>query len=308
MTDSRFLSPQFLLFARRLANTPPFPADNDGIKFNFALQQWELSPFGGAGEANTSSNVGGGAGLALPKVGVDLPFKSLLGNPEIVLTPTATTIDFSIGLIAQSKIISLVADLLTKIETLTNVGTGSEIAKAKVGVNVDIRKINGTSPIVVTQNTNDITISTGVSAGLVFAKVVKSADETVTNSSVLQDDNELFFTPAINKSYNAIMWVSLQASSVTPQADFKYALSLPTGAIAERGRESWSSTNARDTQDATTSQSPSVSSTDIKWLAIPYRIVMGGTAGNIIFQWSQDVARNNDMTVLKGSLLLVFEE
>jgi len=263
---------------------------------------------GGAGEANTSSNVGTGAGLALPKVGVDLPFKSLLGNPEIVLTPTATTIDFSIGAIAQSKITNLITDLLTKIETLTNVGTGSEIAKAKVGVNVDIRKINGTLPIVVTQNTNDITISTGVSAGLVFAKVVKSADETVTNSNVLQDDDELFFTPTINKTYNAIMWVYLQASSTTPQADFKYALSLPTGAIAERGKESWSSTIARDAQDATIPLTPSVSNTNIKWLGIPYRIVMGSTAGNIIFQWSQDVARNNDMTVLKGSLLLVFEE
>jgi len=47
MTVTDFLEPVFLLFARRLANTPPFPADNDGIKFNFALNQWELSPFGG---------------------------------------------------------------------------------------------------------------------------------------------------------------------------------------------------------------------------------------------------------------------
>ena len=147
----------------------------------------------------------------------------------------------------------------------------------------------------------------GGGAGLVFAKVVKSADEIVNNSAVLQDDDELFFTPTINKSYSATLFVWV-TSVVTPNANFKYALSLPTGAVAERGTGSWSSTSARDTQDAIVALSPSITSTDIKWLAIPYRIVMGGTAGNIIFQWSQDVARNNDMTVLKGSLLLVFEE
>lgn len=90
-----FLSPAFLLFARRLASTPPFPADQDGIKFDFATNQWILAPFGGGGEANTSSNVGTGAGLALPKVGVDLPFKSLVAGAGIVLTPTATEIEIS---------------------------------------------------------------------------------------------------------------------------------------------------------------------------------------------------------------------
>jgi len=97
MTDNRFLSPIFLLFARRLANTPPFPADQDGIKFNFALQRWELSPFGGAGEANTSSNVGAGLGWALPKVGVDLPFKSFIAiSPlSIVSNPNDITISIS---------------------------------------------------------------------------------------------------------------------------------------------------------------------------------------------------------------------
>lgn len=100
------------LFGKPLTPVPPNPVANDGIKFNFTTLQWELAPFGGAGEANTSSNVGPGAGLALPKVGVDLPFKSLSGNPEIVLTPTATEILFAIGAIAQSKITGLVADLL----------------------------------------------------------------------------------------------------------------------------------------------------------------------------------------------------
>lgn len=39
-----------------------------------------------SGEANTTSNAGTGVGLALPKVGVDLPIKSLIAGAGITLT------------------------------------------------------------------------------------------------------------------------------------------------------------------------------------------------------------------------------
>jgi len=91
-----FLSPNFLLFARLLAGVPPFPVNNDGIKFNSVTNKWELAPFGGAGEANTSSNVGVGAGWALPKVGVDLPFKSFIALAPLLLTVNPNDITISI--------------------------------------------------------------------------------------------------------------------------------------------------------------------------------------------------------------------
>lgn len=48
-------------------------------------------------KVETSSNVGTGEGLALPKVGTDLPFKSLVAGSGITLTPAAdsVTIDTS---------------------------------------------------------------------------------------------------------------------------------------------------------------------------------------------------------------------
>jgi hypothetical protein len=46
----------------------------------------------GEGEANTSSNEGSGAGLALPKSGVNLPFKSLLGGSNVTITEQAQTV------------------------------------------------------------------------------------------------------------------------------------------------------------------------------------------------------------------------
>lgn len=45
-----------------------------------------------AGEANTSSNAGGGNGLALAKSGVDLPFKSLIGTLPIQVSNQAQTV------------------------------------------------------------------------------------------------------------------------------------------------------------------------------------------------------------------------
>lgn len=53
---------------------------------------------GGSGENNTSSNVGSGEGLAKAKVGVDLPFKSLLGTAsEITLVGNTNDVTFSLN-------------------------------------------------------------------------------------------------------------------------------------------------------------------------------------------------------------------
>ena len=50
----------------------------------------------GEGEANTSSNVGTGAGLVKAKVGADLPFKSIISG--VALTSTENTNDITIDL------------------------------------------------------------------------------------------------------------------------------------------------------------------------------------------------------------------
>lgn len=61
-----------------------------------SLERWSIlsgtvtSP--GGGEANTSSNVGGGAEAALPKVGVDLPFRTFVGANGIQVNELTETI------------------------------------------------------------------------------------------------------------------------------------------------------------------------------------------------------------------------
>ncbi len=156
------LQSAFKLFDRLLEDTPPFPVAGQIIKFNGT--KWELATGGILSAVQSSSNVGPGDGLALPRVGDDLPFKTLVDGVEIVITVSATDLTFSIGAIAISKITGLQIELDSKIESLTNVGGFNEIAKAKVGQNVDLRTIQAGSGINITQNADDLEIeSTGVS-------------------------------------------------------------------------------------------------------------------------------------------------
>jgi len=91
---SKFLEPNFTLFGKTLAPVPPSPVLDDGIKFDGT--KWILAPFGGGGENNTSSNVGLGAGWALAKVGVDLPFKSIIVLPPLLITVNPNDITISL--------------------------------------------------------------------------------------------------------------------------------------------------------------------------------------------------------------------
>lgn len=56
----------------------------------------DYAPSGG-GEANTASNKGSGAGLAMPKSGVDLPFKSIIATGGASITEQAETITIDVS-------------------------------------------------------------------------------------------------------------------------------------------------------------------------------------------------------------------
>lgn len=72
-----------------LATVPP--AAGNVLSYDGA--NWVPGAAGGAGEVNTSSNVGAGEGLALPKVGADLPFKTITAGPNITLVSSASELN-----------------------------------------------------------------------------------------------------------------------------------------------------------------------------------------------------------------------
>jgi len=64
----------------------------DGVEYTRKDGAWIPNSGGGGGETNTASNAGAGEGLVLTKVGVDMPFKSLVAGSGITLTPSADTL------------------------------------------------------------------------------------------------------------------------------------------------------------------------------------------------------------------------
>jgi len=79
------------LFGKPEANQSP--SNLDIIQFNSATQKWELVSGVIGSAVQTSSNVGGGEGVALSRVGDDLPFRTLVAGLGIVLTGSATEIE-----------------------------------------------------------------------------------------------------------------------------------------------------------------------------------------------------------------------
>ncbi len=73
------------------------PVDQDVVTFDAVsgLAIWQPPPGASGGEANTSSNSGTGEGLALAKVAVDLPFKSLKATAPIIIGSDATSVTYS---------------------------------------------------------------------------------------------------------------------------------------------------------------------------------------------------------------------
>ena len=77
----------------------PTPTVNDVITWDGS--DWISAPAAGAvpGEPNTTSNSGAGIGLAQAKVGVDLPFKTLIQGSGITLTDATDTVTFDVAVV-----------------------------------------------------------------------------------------------------------------------------------------------------------------------------------------------------------------
>jgi len=144
-------------------------------------------------------------------------------------------------------------------------------------------------------------------SGLTFARVVKSVDEIVNNSSTLQDDDELLFTPTVNKIYFIMLFLFNSSNST---ADFKGLCSIPTGATSTRMFENgiWRELpTLQATESSTNIEQTNNVSTAVFTSASYQRLVMGATAGNFIWQWAQRTATVFDTKLLAGSTLIAWE-
>ncbi len=81
----------------------------------------------GVGETNTTSNAGSGEGLALPKSGTDLPFKSLVAGTNVTLVPSSDSV--TVNAVVNTSTLLVKANNLSDVQSVSttknNLGLGN---------------------------------------------------------------------------------------------------------------------------------------------------------------------------------------
>lgn len=134
--------------------------------------------------------------------------------------------------------------------------------------------------------------------------IVKSADETVNNSDVLQDDDDLKFTAIAGVSY-ALFFILYHISPAAQ--DIKLQLNTP-GGVGETGGVMWlSEVGAHHFANINASYTMSTAGTaDI--MSGHATLNVGATAGEVVLSWAQATAGVADTKILKGSSLVVIRQ
>ena len=142
--------------------------------------------------------------------------------------------------------------------------------------------------------------------------VWKTADETVNNSDVLQDDDDLVLTVGANATF---LVDGMLINSAAPGADLKIAFTGPAGATlawVPRGlAASAASTSGEVTLAASTIGDGGAlvtgtagAGTKVTTL-VTGLLIVGATAGSLQLRWAQNVADASDCVVHVGSYLQV---
>jgi hypothetical protein len=137
--------------------------------------------------------------------------------------------------------------------------------------------------------------------------IYKTADETVTSSATLQDDNHLTFPIGANETWVVefgLFYFALAA------ADIKKSISVPSGATFRFGQQGILFTVAAhfgdgDNLSAGSSSSYATAGSDTNDVMTTFAgmIFNGSTAGNVTLQWAQNTSNGSGTTLYKGSFL-----
>lgn len=164
---------------------------------------------------------------------------------------------------------------------------------------VDSKILKGSTMLVYEEGS---TISNPID-NLTHTKVVKSADQIVSNTT-FTNDTELKFEGAANKTYNFILMMYVDSPST---ADIKTIWTLPSGATGRNIRGDWTTTSAVASGDITVSDQVDTTGGTEEIISYQGKIDMGSSSGTCQFQWAQDF-NSGSTTVNKGSTLIVYEQ
>jgi hypothetical protein len=135
--------------------------------------------------------------------------------------------------------------------------------------------------------------------------IVKAADETVTSSTALQDDDHLLFAMGANESWQ--VHGNLWTSNAAEIGHIKITFTVPASAsyMAQAWGNStaaaWQFSNIRSVADTPSFYSASTGSQI--WVFGIFRTA--GTSGNCTLQWAQSVSNGTGTILKKDSHLFV---
>lgn len=140
-------------------------------------------------------------------------------------------------------------------------------------------------------------------------RVRKGLDETVNNVAVVQNDDALVLPAIANRAYR--LWLMAVVTTVSATPDWRSGFVLPAGAaftgncLAPGTGAASADTTLNYAGFVNVSGTFNVPRGLVGGSNLVYlwegELVMGGTAGNIQFQWSQNTATAENTTVKAGS-------
>lgn len=138
-------------------------------------------------------------------------------------------------------------------------------------------------------------------------RAVKTADETVNNSTVYQDDDHLVISLSANKTYRFKIWLFCATDAT---AHFQARITVPFLAKLMLGfiHPTSNSVSQAMSQGDTGVFIGGTNALDSNFPGMAEgTIFVGSTAGNLNVQWAQQTATAYDTKVLKGSYIEVYE-
>ena len=140
--------------------------------------------------------------------------------------------------------------------------------------------------------------------------MVKTANESVTNSTTPQDDDHLFFSIGANETYTFYGFLSINGDAA---GDVAYGFTVPSGGLLRWGQHAGQTAavgsgsltmniNSNNTSGATVGAAAvgTAISTAVAFWGI---VENGSTAGTVQLQWAQRVASATASTVESSSWL-----
>jgi len=164
----------------------------------------------------------------------------------------------------------------------------------------------GVDPTLETELANKRYVDDQITLRSINQILIKQATESKTNDNTFADDDTLFYTGRVGKKY--IIWLVIRQDSPTTE-DFKWRLTIPSGATAIKTSGIWSGAAGGNawSADATTSKILNGTNSEDFHTQLIIVDMLAASAGTISLQWAQQVSGAGASEMLKGAFMLVWE-